>query len=151
MGSRKIFAQCTNKSMEMKYFGKKIHSHCSSWRIKGIFLQPFWNFFDKGSKISSSKSENLRKTTYFLQEKKIPANFALETLTALAATLQEKLSKTVRNTPAQNPKKSFEKTFFNKLFHLDVSLDTENAVKTTLRKVFCWKYCIFHTKSTKCS
>ena len=70
-GSRKFFAQCPNKSMEIKYLGKKIHSHCSSWHIKGIFLQPFWNFFDKGSKISSSKSENLRKTTYFLHENKI--------------------------------------------------------------------------------
>ena len=58
-----------------KVYGEKIHSHCSSWHIKGIFLQPFWNFFDKGSKISSSKSENFRKTTYFLQKNEISRKF----------------------------------------------------------------------------
>ena len=138
--------------MDIKYLGKKIHSQCSSWHIKRIFYNLTETFSTKVKKFPPQNPKTFVKLPISCKKMKFPANFALDTLTALAAQhCREKLSKTVRNTPAQNPKKSSEKTFFNKLFHRDVFLDTENAVTTTLWKVLCWKYCSFHKKSTKCN
>ena len=81
--------------MDIKYFGKKIHSQCSSWLIKGFFYNFSETFSTKVQKFPPQNPKTFVKLPVSCKKIKFPAKIALDTLTGLAATLQGKNFKNV--------------------------------------------------------